>query len=108
MRHSSPQIEFFSEASIKHVLIMDDFIKFHTNRHPNHQQFFNCMSMYTIVMKALKAVKKQKNISNIHYEAVNIKACTDAITAQHSMALLSSTQILWSHSLSKKILLQYP
>ena len=51
--------------------------------------------MCTIVIKAfksLKAITKPQNISNIyHQDGVNIKACTDAITATQSLALLSNT-----------------
>ena len=90
--------KFFAEA-IKNewllVLIIDDFTKIHTNRRPDHRKFSNCMSMCTIVIKAfesLKAVKKPKNISKIHYhEGINIKSCTDIITAPPSMTLLSTT-----------------
>ncbi len=96
--HHNHLEKFFSEATKNEwllVLIIDDFTKIHTNRRPNHQQFSNCISMCTIVIRAfksLKAVKKPTNISKIHHcEGVNIKACTDAITATESMALLSST-----------------
>ena len=54
---------FFSEV-IKNewllVLIIDDFTKIHTNRRPNHQQFSNCISMCTIVIKAFKSLKAIK------------------------------------------------
>ena len=101
--HHNDLENLFSEA-IKNewllVLIIDDFTKIHTNRGPNHQQFSNCMSMCTIVIKAfksLKAVKKPKNISKIHHhEGINIKAFIDAITAAQSMALLSTT---YSHTM---------